>query len=415
MHSVLVAGLTEGCTRFGFLETMRAYSLEMLERAGEVEAGRRRHAAYMRDRFEQAASDFLRIGDAEWRARYVPDIAEVRAALDWSRSGDASIAVALAGASGPLWTKLSLYGEGLKRLTAAVELLSPDTPEADEARLWLWVGLLARHANPAQSLSAYERAADLYRRSHRPLDIGMSLTRLAHAMGSVGRIESAAAALAKALPLLEADRLPKALAIHAGAAGFLEAMKGDAGRALGHFERASTLFREAQDEPSVVETLGNLADLQWQLGDLQGAEASLREFIAARGRPSVRRSRLANAYALLAGVLSDRGDLDGALHAVQESVSLMEQDAYDDAWNVMDCFALRAARAGRLANAARMAGYADACFKAKQSSREPNEARARSTLQSMLGARLVPASLEDLLEEGAHLTEREACRLAIQP
>jgi hypothetical protein len=98
---------------------------------------------------------------------------------------------------------------------------------------------------------------------------------------------------------------------------------------------------------------------------------------------------------------------------VQESVSLIEQDAHDDAWNVMDSFALRAARAGRLENAARMAGYADACFKAKQASREPNEARARAALETLLRYRIASAKLKELLDEGARLTKREACGLAI--
>jgi tetratricopeptide (TPR) repeat protein len=395
---------------------VRAYSLEMLERAGETRAARHRHAAYVRERFEQAAYEFLRIGDAEWRAQYVPDLADVRAALDWSLAagGDISMAAALAGASAPLWTKLSLYGEGLQRLTAAVEQLPANVAQVDEARLWLWYGLLVRSANPARSLAAYARAVDLYRKCDRPQDLGVSLTRLAHALVHMGRLERAASALSEALPLLEADRLPKALGIHSGATGYLEAMRGNASEALKHFERASALFREAHEEPSVIETLNNLAILQWELGDLSGAETSLREYIAMRSRPSMRRSRLAIAFATLAGVLSDRGDLDGALAAVAESVNLMEQDAVNDAWNVMDYFALRAARAGKIENAARMAGYADACFTERQASREPNEARTRSALEVLLRERLSSTELEALLVEGAQLTEQGACRLAVE-
>jgi hypothetical protein len=61
-----------------------------------------------------------------------------------------------------------------------------------------------------------------------------------------------------------------------------------------------------------------------------------------------------------------------------------------------------------------MAGYADACFKARQASREPNEARARATLENMLRERLAEAKLQGLMDEGARLTEREACRLAAE-
>jgi predicted ATPase/DNA-binding winged helix-turn-helix (wHTH) protein len=415
-HSLIVADTSEGRTRFGFLDTMRAYSLESLESARETDATCRLHAMYMRDRFEQAANEFLILSDREWRARYVPDLADVRVALDWSLAagGDASLAVALAGASGPLWTKVSLYGEGLQRLAAAVERIPPSAATADEARLWLWFGLLVRHADPPRSLAAYERAVGLYRQCARSRELGISLTRLAHALVNLGRLDGATDALAEALPLLQADSTPKALAIYSGAAGYLAYMRGDARDALRHFERASTRFREAQDEPSVVETLVNVADIRWELGDLRGAEVSLREFIAMRSSRSVRRSRLANAFAVLAGVLSDRGELAGALSAAQESVRLMEQDAGNDAWNVIDYFALRAARAGNLDNAARIAGYADACFRAKQASREPNKARTRASLQKLLCESLAPTDLADLLDEGARLSEREACRLAIE-
>jgi predicted ATPase/DNA-binding winged helix-turn-helix (wHTH) protein len=414
-HYLFFADTSEGLTRLGFLDTMRAYSLEMLERAHESEAMRCLHAAYVRDRFEQAASEFLVISDAEWRARYVPDIANVRAALDWSlgSGGDPSLAVTLAGASAPLWTKVSLYGEGLERLTAAVARMPESAAMADQARLWLWFGLLVRHADPPQSLAAYERAVALYRKCARPRDLGVSLARLAHALVNLGRLGQAATALAEALPLLEADDNPKALGIFSGAAGYLAFMRGDATDALKHFERASARFREAQDEPNVVETLINIADIRWQLGDLRGAESSLRDFIAMRSRPFVRRSRLANAFALLVGVLSDQGAFSDALEAARESVRLMEQDAGNDAWNVMDYFALRAAYAGNLANAARITGYADACFLAKQASREPNEARTRASLQALLCERLAPSELENLLHEGARLSEREACRLAV--
>ena len=49
----------------------------------------------------------------EWRAIYVPELDNVRAALDWAldAGGDRAIAVGLAGDSGSMWMTLSLYGE----------------------------------------------------------------------------------------------------------------------------------------------------------------------------------------------------------------------------------------------------------------------------------------------------------------
>ena len=62
----------------------------------------------------RAPEDWLRMSDANWRATYLPERDNVRAALDWAlgAGGDSAIGIALAGASGPIWTALSLLAEG---------------------------------------------------------------------------------------------------------------------------------------------------------------------------------------------------------------------------------------------------------------------------------------------------------------
>src|SRR5205085_8997604 len=109
-------------------------------------------------------------------------------------------------------------------------------------------------------------AVALYRQCDRPLDLGVSLVRLARALTSLGRFDRPAAALAEALPLLEADPVPRALAFYFAAAGYLKLMKEDAAGALSDYQTVSRLFREARDEVNVAETLTNVADIQWALG-----------------------------------------------------------------------------------------------------------------------------------------------------
>ena len=144
-------------TRYRMLETIRAYAGEKLSKRRQTAAIARRHAEYVRDVFERAADDWLRMPDARWNANYVFHVDDVRSALDWALadSGGASIAIALAGASGPLWTRLSLYGEGARRLEAASKQIDSGTSELDQARLWLWLGLLKRETK------AFERAVEL--------------------------------------------------------------------------------------------------------------------------------------------------------------------------------------------------------------------------------------------------------------
>jgi hypothetical protein len=53
-------------------------------------------------------------------------------------------------------------------------------------------------------------------------------------------------------------------------------------------------------------------------------------------------------------------------------------------------------------------------FAAKETSRQPNEARARDRLEALLREKLTPEELERLLAEGAKMSEDEACRLALE-
>ena len=145
-RSLVVADTNDARARYRLLETTRAYALEKLAEAGELEAIKRRHAQHFRDRLEPASDDWLRLSDSAWHDLYFPERDNVRVALDWAlgTSGDAAIGVALAGASGPLWLELSLPSEGLQRLEAAVARVESRTSKVDQARLWVWLALLPK-------------------------------------------------------------------------------------------------------------------------------------------------------------------------------------------------------------------------------------------------------------------------------
>ena len=70
--------------------------------------------------------------------------------------------------------------------------------------------------------------------------------------------------------------------------------------------------------------------------------------------------------------------------------------------------------AGKVASAARVTGYADAIYAAKEASRQPNEARARNRLLALLREKLSPDDIERLLADGATMSKDEACRLALE-
>jgi hypothetical protein len=131
-----------------------------------------------------------------------------------------------------------------------------------------------------------------------------------------------------------------------------------------------------------------------------------------RRSPLTVRSALGIYLANLAGVLTERGDLDEALVAAREGLPLLKLGG--NVWIFMDHVALRAGMAGKVANAARLAGFTDSTFMAKETSRQPNEVRARKRLQALLSDKLALNELERLFDEGAKMSEDEACRIAVE-
>jgi hypothetical protein len=111
-------------------------------------------------------------------------------------------------------------------------------------------------------------------------------------------------------------------------------------------------------------------------------------------------------------VLTERGELDEALSCARDGLPLLEEAGC--AWSMLDHMALWVAMTGKPQNAARIAGYEDAMFAAKKTSRQANEARARGRLQKLLQEQLAAQELDRLLADGAQLTDGEACRIAME-
>jgi predicted ATPase/DNA-binding winged helix-turn-helix (wHTH) protein len=413
-RSLVIADTSVARTRYRLLETTRAYGLEQLDRAGETAAIRSRHAQCVTDLLENAADDWLRQDETQWRSRYVTEIENVRAALEWSLSGagDRTIAVALAGGSGPVWTTLGLFAQGARWLQLASSQIVPDGSERDAARLWFWLGV-ASEASPPQALAAFQRAVELYRSLGDSVGQGHAQMRFGRVLAVMGRLDESKAALAEAFPALHAAAIPKLLGFYFTNAAFLKTMTGDIAGARAHYERALTLYREARYEFAERVTLDNLAELNWASGELEAAAAAFRQSIAMRRASRLGREvTLAFALVNLAGVLTELGDVDQALAAAREGLPSLA-DA-DRAWVFMDHMGLRAALAGSIDNAARIAGYADHARAAKKSPREPNEARAHARLFALLRERLEDDVLATLMEEGSTMSEHEACAAALE-
>jgi tetratricopeptide (TPR) repeat protein len=282
----------------------------------------------------------------------------------------------------------------------------------EQARLWFWVGFLGVYnADEATVLAAFERAAELYRRAGDTAGLGRSLAQCGTESAYGGHAEAARARLSEALPLLEQTRQSKALAECLIGLGYLEMSAGRLEEALRYCEKSAALCREAGAERIAVGALQMLAYSHWSNANLDSAIAGFRE--AARiARSLKRRAALGQILTNLSGALTQRGALSEALLAAREGLPLRNEAG--QAWCAIDHLALRAALAGKAAEGARLAGFADFAHAAKGWSRQPTEAGARERLHALLGEELPADQLKTLLAEGAKMTEDEACRLALE-
>jgi len=142
--SLVSADLGGALVHYRLLETTRAYAREKLIGVAEFDHFAQRHAEYLRDLFEHAEAELETRPTAEWLSVYRPHVDDLRTALDWafSPSGDVGVGVALAAATAPLWTHLSLLTECRARVEQAIAALGRQVPfdPRRDMRLYLALG-----------------------------------------------------------------------------------------------------------------------------------------------------------------------------------------------------------------------------------------------------------------------------------
>ena len=410
----LVAADTAAEPRYRLLESPRAYAAELLTQAGELDSVRQRHARHLSERYARASDDWFRISDTAWLHAYPVEADNIRVAIAWALGpgGDMRTGMALIAASSRMWTNIGLYAEALARQQQVLASVDASTPAALRADLWLGLGHLTVNGTPADAIHAFEAAAAGYRECAHALGLAHALISLARALASTGRLEAAVRQLDEAQAQLERESSDKLRGRHADVLGFVLSLRGDHEGAIAAYRRALGLYRAAGSATNELNMLLKFAGESWSVGDLETAAQGFQ-----RAAETLRQSAWATKGMLgvcltnLAGVLTERLQLDEALVAARAGLPLRQEAGY--AWGALDHLALRAALGGRADDAARLAGCADATYAAKAAARQPNEARARARLQALLLESQHADQLLALLEEGSGMSIAQACRLAL--
>ena len=365
-----------------------------------------RHARVMLAWFE-AGWDMAWMTTREARLeRYMPDLDNLRAALDWVERGDANLHIALVGASGWIWPSADLKLEGWNRAVAARRRLGAETPQTIEARLQLVCASTALRTQPGlDSLAAAARAAEIYRALGDRVGLYLSLVKFARAAVLSSDVKMVALIEPTWPRVARWDWVVvRAFVVYVGTPAALDEVQS-------LVDEMSGLAAETADEDKV------LTSLMWQQltanmrGDFSEAARLGREVVARARLDRFGSSDLTNALGNQAMALTLAGELDEAMATAREAAAMGLRGGM--LWGMLDAFALLACKLSRFDDAALTLSRAEPLAERPGVLREPAEQLARDEALRWLRAALPGPRLQQLLEQGRSISDEEAARIAL--
>jgi DNA-binding CsgD family transcriptional regulator len=282
-HSMAVAE-TGGAysVRYKMLEPVCQYAQELLERSGETEVVRSRHARLFLALAQRTYPELRGARQVEGLNRLAQDNDNLRAAMSWLLfEGDAKSAARLGHSLWPYWYFRLQVREGLAMMEAVLESESELPP------------ILRIEANVAAGTMVYARgdmeATERYGKKLLGLSRQMGGDASAEGWGEMGlglvemdrgNFEASTGHLKGSLPFLyECGELAQAASVH-HALGVVSMLQDDHELASSWFEEGLALARRVGDRVGIYDALYNLAQVALIRGDRGMAKSGFEEAMA---------------------------------------------------------------------------------------------------------------------------------------
>jgi predicted ATPase/class 3 adenylate cyclase len=411
--SLLVVDTSLAQERYRLLESTRAYALGKLADANERERFARRHAEYFRDRAEAADKSFSEPARSAWLAQEELELDNYRAALEWSLAGakDVPLGADIAGVLGRLWTIGGLIVEGRYWIVRAQSGLDESTHPGEAALLWLTLADMSfakpKLENAKRALALFEPLGDRRRTA-------MALFNIAFALFQMGQFEDAGRECERSMTAMDECGYRRGVASCLSLKSLIyRSLGSNVAEARSLLVQSIDIFRALRDERGAATALGNLAELEFSIGDVETALQLVREALKTNefGKEAI---ILAIDYTNLAAYCIATNDLDAARVAAREGLkwALQGHHALGIAI-VLQHFALIGALCDELDGAARLIGYVDAYFHVLAYQREYTEIWCFDKLMFALRERLSESEIERLAAEGAVWSDDRAVEQAM--
>jgi predicted ATPase/class 3 adenylate cyclase len=265
--------------RYRMLETTRQYASEKLLESEDVEKLRDRFLTYFLDLAEEADPQLRGPHLIEWLGRLVPEIDNLRAALEWAiGTGQTHTALQMTIRVSWFWSIRSEHSEALGWLERVLAL--PDTPQFPALRAYALTQLAIHiylQIGPRAARPAVEQALAIARPQGDKWNIARGLGLLGLLLGIEQDYERAKVALAESMAFFREVQDEWSYAVDLMWLGWGAYKNDDAAAALSLNEQALAEFRRLGDRYFECVTLGGIGSVLTKQGDWAGALVALRE------------------------------------------------------------------------------------------------------------------------------------------
>ena len=407
----VVGGDGDELPRYFLLETTRLYAVDQLSAAGETQALLERRGQVLATWAAEASKAFFETPELVWLQRCLPEWENVMTALDWAeRTGAADQFVPLFNAAARIAPRGGDVVVFRRYIHTACSIARDVAPESAAQLLRSVGGCLALVSN-RRALETFRAAVESARASGDRWLLYLSLVNYARLLASGSNLEApkfteAIIVEARGLEDPSWPKVVRGMLRHAEGGACAEG--GDLISARTRYLEALRLYIEARSVSGARAAQLALLDIEARQGN--DAEAiRLGEALAPAFRDS--RGQVFFPIAILCALYARQGDLARARAAAIEALRVVRHQRL--AVTVFAHIALFAAREGRVVDAARLLGYADASLRTNLHKFETLEEIFRHEALALIGAAMSQADLNALTAEGELLSDAEADAIAI--